>query len=845
MNITKLLTIPQQRLEETKKITDELKRKYPQIFEDEEGLFDPFNDFLAAYKRAENRLAFPAFSIATLGTTSSGKSTVVNALIGKRIAPIEAKEMSGGVLTLRHSLKRRLTVKKVEDSSWDSGTWENISDEDAYSKCKQVMIQYHQARKEKVEFAPEITYEGPLLPGSEPNLLGLPKELSIEFIDLPGLKSVQDRKNLAVIQSKVEKAFNLVVLDYNQTDEAKRKKLLEELQRTVEFLAGRSDLMIFVLNRVDSRGRDDEPLEERIELLRKEIKNVLKLKKEPEIIPLTARLLYNAQCAWGAGPAEKNDSPLSLLKNRKEHLEALFEDCATSLKRLGKTDKKIRKKLRQLEDTILDDDELPSEKDLQLLLHQQRDWSGGTKLWSRLHSRLGESFAELVLAPILMETLLKHSRFLATLRSTSEIRKTKNKEELERSRQNIEKTKTDLHENVDKTTKAQNHDIKTAIKELRKKTTGKRFEAENILKILGKGFLALVTAVDDVVKDLKLSLVQTMRKALKNKRGVFDLEDELKKILTVKAANRLARSYDIFKVHLYELKNNKKQKTYSISVREDDKSGKKESLEGIRRDLLRLYKNMRECLASRAEFLLQGKMRSIRQALLGLLNKQTENIKKTCLSQLQNLSIKETIESARLVKSKDQLPELPVTLFQLPTVKEEEHRTEREVVGTRYKTKSYTTGSCLKKRHYYEVKKDVYGTVAYRDLVLPNADAMAEQWIAGIEKVEDSLWKTLQDWMIEALEKSSKDFFDVINTILGQADRAFEKQQQLVKNEFEQTLALWTEIDLHIGQLQLTNEKLSKTMKTKTGSEISLVSNSNSSLKISNTYSKSSDLNPK
>ena len=40
------------------------------------------------------------FRIATIGTTSSGKSTIVNALIGRRIAPIEAGEMSGGVLTL-------------------------------------------------------------------------------------------------------------------------------------------------------------------------------------------------------------------------------------------------------------------------------------------------------------------------------------------------------------------------------------------------------------------------------------------------------------------------------------------------------------------------------------------------------------------------------------------------------------------------------------------------------------------------------------------------------------------------------------------------------------------------
>ncbi|HEY9771507.1 MAG TPA: dynamin family protein [Coleofasciculaceae cyanobacterium] len=60
-------------------------------------------EFRQAYEESVTRLENPHFTIATIGTTSSGKSTIVNALIGCKIAPIEAGEMSGGILTIKHS----------------------------------------------------------------------------------------------------------------------------------------------------------------------------------------------------------------------------------------------------------------------------------------------------------------------------------------------------------------------------------------------------------------------------------------------------------------------------------------------------------------------------------------------------------------------------------------------------------------------------------------------------------------------------------------------------------------------------------------------------------------------
>jgi hypothetical protein len=60
-------------------------------------LLEKLQAFRVVYEEAVARLQKPSFRIATIGTTSSGKSTIVNALIGRKIAPIEAQEMSAGI----------------------------------------------------------------------------------------------------------------------------------------------------------------------------------------------------------------------------------------------------------------------------------------------------------------------------------------------------------------------------------------------------------------------------------------------------------------------------------------------------------------------------------------------------------------------------------------------------------------------------------------------------------------------------------------------------------------------------------------------------------------------------
>ncbi len=289
IDVQTILHDSRNKLKELGEAIEELVTIYPDIFQDS-GMKERLEAFLQAHCEAQYRLENPNLLIATIGTTSSGKSTIVNALIGCKVAPIEAGEMSGGVLTLQHSGDRQLIVEETEGATWETGTWSGLSDEAMYDRIRNsVMLPSHHTRKEKKCMAPKVTAFVPLLPVCDRHLLSLPPGVGVELIDLPGFKSIQDLDNLKVIQEKIHSSFSLVALDYMQVDDEHRKRLLEELKLVVHYLQGRTDSMMFILNRVDRRGADDIPISERVDQLKKEIQEVLSLPEPPDIVPFNAR----------------------------------------------------------------------------------------------------------------------------------------------------------------------------------------------------------------------------------------------------------------------------------------------------------------------------------------------------------------------------------------------------------------------------------------------------------------------------------------------------------------------------------------------------------------------------
>jgi hypothetical protein len=691
------------------------------------------------------------------------------------------------------------------------------------------MHSYHEARQKREYVAPQITAYVSLLPACDPILLGLPPGIGVELIDLPGLKSVQDRTNLATIQQQVNKAFSLVALDYMQVDDSHRKRLLEELKKVVEYLQGRTDSMIFILNRVDQRGADDLPLEVRINKLRAEIKETLSLAELPDVLPFNARLLYYAQCAWGASAL--NQPSTVDQKLRLHFVNAMFEDCLGAMfQHIGKN-QELAQWIFNLKMQVMSGQNIDDETMLKILIYAL-EWSGGKELWRRFKVRVEESFDKLVIFPAFVEVFENYSALSEVLDVLIQTRKIYNQEQVELERDKIAKIRQDLQTNIKKIGKEFSSEVEQLIEGLKTDDPQARIKIkQDAEKKEREGFSSIFDAVNEVVGDLTDVLVVPVRDSLKNNLGVFELRDKLQEVTSPALADDIARTYDNVSRRLSKFS---RQSEYLFkSVRADDNHGKKE-LEHDERHVRRLYHYMRQAISVRAEFFLQGKAKQFEEALESLVDEQVKRLK-ICLSE-ETFSSSINLEKAAISDLRKKLPvdllKLPEKIFDLEDNIKQKKTKKKEVVGqkTEYETRtkteyenyteSYQSGSCYKStksrtksrpvtRNYTEaVTRDITDDVEYVELLLPSPDLMAKQWLSGIEKGKDSLWDTLLDWILQRLNYVSSIFEESVNDITNLAERALEQQLRIIEENFEIEKQFWQDFELQKDSANEIYQKL-------------------------------------
>ena len=829
LNIESKLNNTRNLLQELGNSVSNLVNSSPDVFNDP-GIQSSLQDFLSVYQEAVQRLKNPSFRIATLGTTSSGKSTIVNALIGRKIAPIEAGEMSGGVLTIQHSQEQKLIIEKTEDAAWDTGEWTGLNDEDLYQRISVVMHSYHDARKKREYVAPQITAQVSILPACNSSLLGLPDGIEVELIDLPGLKSVQDQTNLATIQKQVNKAFSLVALDYMQVDDDHTKRLLEELKKVVEFLQGRTDSMIFILNRVDQRGTDDLHLSKRINKLKEEIKEVLSLPELPDVLPFNARLLYYAQCAWGSGSL--HEPSLINQELRLKLLKAMFQDCAGVIKLKTKDNRELRNRFRDFEDQV-EDNKFIDDETMRKILRYSLEWSGGRELWDCFRVRVQESFSELVILPILLEVFTNYDAFAESLGILIEAGTINNEKQVKQEIDKIANIRQDLQKNIKKIGKDFQGEVEELIAGLKSEDPNTRIKIKQSAEKKGfDGFSLIFDAVNEVQGDLNKVLIVPVRDALKDNHGYCELKDQLREAISPSLADDISKAYDQVSRRLSKFST---ESEYLVKrVRADDDQGKKE-IEHDERYVRLLYHRMREAISTRAEFVLQSKAQQFEQALESLVNEQVKRLK-VCLSdeKLSSINLEKAAISNLRKKLAQNLPTLPEKFFELPEAIEQKQSQQKAVVGTKTEyetrtkteyqnyTETYEEGSCFKStktrtktrpvttEYQEEVTQNIYEDIEYVELFLPSPDLMAKQWLSGIEKGKDSLWDILLDWILQRLDNVSTNFEESVDEITNLAERALEKQLTIIKENFEQEKQFWLDFEIKKDYATSVCENLKK-----------------------------------
>lgn len=197
-----------------------------------------------------DQLRNPTLTLATTGTTSSGKSTLVNLLCGAEIVPVAVSEMSAGAVTIEYSKEKSLIIHETPGALWECGEWRGIREEKIYQRLYEAMISYIENREKQPNLAcPQSTIFYPFRLVKE-SQLELPQGTSVKILDLPGLAYVGDRGNANVIQ-QCREALCIVTYNSAETDAQKVKSLLQEVVQQVKDLGGSPARMLFTLNRID------------------------------------------------------------------------------------------------------------------------------------------------------------------------------------------------------------------------------------------------------------------------------------------------------------------------------------------------------------------------------------------------------------------------------------------------------------------------------------------------------------------------------------------------------------------------------------------------------------------
>ena len=359
-------------------------------------LLQSFTSFFDNAKATIERLENPVLSIAMVGTTSAGKSTIVNGLVGRRVAPMEKKEMSAGILTLTDSTCKSITIHPTTNSRWSTGTITDLSDEEIYSQIRSIFEKY-QGNEAKVT-APIIDVTGPIEWQQNRSILGLPDNLNIEFIDLPGLKTVNDRKNFEVIQKILSKAFCIVAMDFNDVDPTRIQRLLEEVKDVVKAANNNTEFLLFALNKVDDVKSDQSTACEKIIELKQFIKETLALDEQMEILPFVGQLYYLIQMA-----VKKDPTTFDIIDFDRDNLRKVFKDCSNFFE-------------QQSEIGNISEDEYDDILSLNQALRKHKEISidevkafysiccrisEANNLFEEIKRRINESFAHIVIRPTL------------------------------------------------------------------------------------------------------------------------------------------------------------------------------------------------------------------------------------------------------------------------------------------------------------------------------------------------------------------------------------------------------------------------------------------------------------
>lgn len=861
----------QQQLDNALIYVDKIESAVAEIYNMNKAGFDgnkilskSFSDFISVLNTTRDKLTKPSLSVAMIGTTSAGKSTIVNALSGRDVAPMEKKETSAGILRLLHSDERAINVAKTKGSKWPSGLTSNIADNEIMPIIAKIYDKYK--KFVKTAAAPDITVWGPLQWQTNKELLSLPENLSVEFIDLPGLKTLTDNKNLEVIQSALSKSLCVIAMDFNDVDDSRIQRLLEELKDVVKAMGGKTDSLLFLLNKVDDVKSTDVPVEivinggthngVKIKGLTKKIAEALSLSSASniKILPFVGILLYHA------AQSIIKDHKGNIVSYDEQKLQQLFKDCANvfegnehllSDEEIDAKDRikySLRKKLNI------------SLEDLKIFENICYNLSHAKDFYEDLRMRINDSFYDIIIRPILYDLEINLDKLIADLTSYININKKTSKLELYSERIGILKMKLFLlgtnseknHNEImselsaismeldsldvsnDEDTlfvynrikrdvakmissieghpcgyiDSQIEDINASISDITSNLLGLQ-GAENVNKYLNdikdtnravNVFNGISGIPENIKKRLKTEVLIPFRQALDEKKKKEDFIELASKTMPVLFAEDLSGQYS----NLYNLFYD----TFSSFTLRDKDYWKKTSTEystSWEESVKEVYHwvdvRMRDILSRKTNIYFQLDTTTFITILNNYLHSELASILKELKKRLHVNETDFSVLIDNLMNVKKMEIIIPDTLFQFATPK----ATNGNIgYDSRREIDYYKHHSCSSDEAVYKTVYDKYYEYKYE-----NSKSVYKRWEGGIDKSFAPFWTIITGWIKDSVQSYMENIRESALQVADMTTSFLDEKMNNINSTNAENLAVFLSLeDKMQALLQLTNKSM-------------------------------------
>lgn len=821
-----------------------------------EVLEKDFTEFKKIAAVTIEKLEHPTLSIAMVGTTSAGKSTLVDAFTGRNVAPIEQGEMSAGVLHLTHSRDISLTILPTDGAKWKVGTFNNVSDPEIYSRLKEIFKQYH-VLGSKVS-APQIRVQGPIEWQTNKSILNLPDNLRIEFIDLPGLKTMQDPKNLSVIQKMVSKALCIVAMDFTDVDQSRIQRLLDEVKDIVKSFNNNTEFLLFLLNKVDNVKSGQINVQEKIEELQSLISKTLNLKENKEIIPFIGHLLYLVQLA-----VDKNENTGDIIGYNPDILSKIWDEVNVfkQKKNSGEISIEEYRLCKEVENAIDENETLPLET-IKRFYNLCVKISYADRLYAELNRRIDESFGHIVIRPsmddytkylskllgdleayinisrnssvldliserigmlksrIYLEGTYEETAYASALHIIEEIKITLSviKEKLSKDNDEenlaiayrIEKDLKKLLKKIDERGKgyivSQIEDINSCIDEIAKELSRLKSEEEVIRYLdfqnkMGQRAISIFTGMSDVPQTIKNTLTTNylalFRRMIANKesQGAFieKVSSEMATSLATEFGIPYKKLYDLFYVHFNGF--TKSVDKYTLETRyQKSETWKRETVNSLTSSDRRI----RDVLSNLTNMEFQKETSRLVGSIERYLNKELMSI----LTEVQENANIQSADISKLLENtlnaSQASIELPDDLFLFTT--------PSYTVGSgRVKTGTRTIvneGLCCDDYDYEDVYEDTY-KYSY-----DNEVGCYNRWTSGVDASVGEFWKIINNWFKKQVEIFMIEIKNAVLQVADMIDKMFNNQLRELQEEQNQDMAKLDQVSAKIYEIQVIQNNI-------------------------------------